>query len=148
MPRDLLGRPPLRVSELPPNRVMLYPGEPRAIVCPGCNRWQVPHDGGIRRHTIGIDSRRTCPQTGRRVWFDLTSTQWRAQLEVACRSQYRPRGLDKAVREALAAAPEMLTANQAVQTSRAEASPAQPDLQRMRIPIDRGWAPLRRNGAI
>ena len=148
MSRDLLGRPPLRVSELPPNRVMLYPGEPRAIVCPGCNRWQVPHDGGIRRHTIGIDSTRTCPQTGRRVWFDLTSAQWRAQLEVACRSQHRPRGLDRAVRDALAAAPDMLAANQAAQACRAEASRAQPVLWWVRIPTDRGWAPLRRNGII
>jgi hypothetical protein len=85
MSRDLLDRPPLRASELPPNRVSLYPGEPRAIQCPGCGRWQKPHDGGLRSHTIDADSRFVCPQTGRRVWFDLTPTQWRARLEVAAR---------------------------------------------------------------
>jgi len=148
MSRDLLGRPPLRASELPPNRVMLYPREPRAIVCPGCGRWQMPHDGGLRRHTIDIDSMQTCPQTGRRVWFDLTAAQWQARLQVACRSQYRPRCLDNAVRGALAAAPDMLAANQAAQTCRAGTGRAQPDLSWRRIPPDRGWAPLRRNGAI
>jgi hypothetical protein len=85
MPRDLLNRPPLRASELPPNRVSLYPGEPRAVMCPGCGRWQLPHDGGLRRHTIDIDSTSTCPQTGRRVWFDLTPAQQAARLEVAAR---------------------------------------------------------------
>jgi hypothetical protein len=89
MPRDLLGRPPLLASELPPTRVSLYPGEPRAIRCPGCGRWQRPHDGGLRRHTIDSDSRTLCPQSGRRVWFDLTPTQWRAELEAGVRETVR-----------------------------------------------------------
>jgi hypothetical protein len=85
MARDLLGRPPLRVSELPPNQVMLYPGEARALVCPGCSRWQVPHDGGLRHHTIGADSKTACRDAGRRVWFDLNSAQWAARLGAASR---------------------------------------------------------------
>src|SRR5262245_6811274 len=70
MARDLLGRPPLRASELPPNQVSLYAGEARAVVCPGCSRWQVPHDGGLCHHTTDIDSKTTCREVGRRVWFD------------------------------------------------------------------------------
>ena len=85
MSRDLLGRPPLRASELSPDQVRLYPGEPRAITCPGCGRWQVPHDGGLRRHARGIDGMGDCPESGRRVWFDLSSPEWRARLEVAVR---------------------------------------------------------------
>lgn len=83
MARDLLGRPPLRVSELPPNQVSLHLGEPRLIQCPGCSRWQKPHDGGLRRHTIGIDSSKVCPESGRRVWFDLTSAEWLVRMDVA-----------------------------------------------------------------
>jgi hypothetical protein len=85
MPRDLLRRPPLRASELPPNRVSMYPGEARAIMCPGCNRWQVPHDGGLRRHTVAVGSEVPCSETGRRVWFDLGFVAWRALLEAAVR---------------------------------------------------------------
>ena len=85
MPRDLLGRPPLRASELPPNQVSLYPGEARAIVCPGCGRWQKPANGGLRRHALDADSTRACPETGRRVWFDLAPAQWQALLTVAVR---------------------------------------------------------------
>ncbi len=92
MPRDLLGRPPLRVSELPPGLVRLFPGEPRAVVCPECGRWQMPRDGGIRRHAVSIDGGRECPSTGRRVWFDLTSAQWLAALGVAARDAARRRG--------------------------------------------------------
>ena len=92
MPRDLLGRPPLRASELPPNRVSLHPGEPRAIQCPGCGRWQKPHDGGLRRHTVDADGDSLCPQVGRRVWFDLTPAQWRARLDVAAREAALRRG--------------------------------------------------------
>ena len=85
MPRDLLRRPPLRASELPPNRVSLYPGEARAVMCPGCDRWQVPHNGGLRRHTVHVDSETACSETGRRVWFDLSFVAWRALLEAAVR---------------------------------------------------------------
>lgn len=92
MARDLLGRPPLRVSELPPNLVSLHPGEPRLVQCPGCGRWQKPHDGGLRRHTTGLDRGQVCPESGRRVWFDLTAAQWRAALEIAARDAARRRG--------------------------------------------------------
>jgi hypothetical protein len=85
MPRDLLGRPPLRASELPPGQVRLFPGEPRAVVCPGCGRWQVPHDGGIRRHCVGIDSGQECRGSGLRVWFDLAAGEWLARLQAASR---------------------------------------------------------------
>lgn len=85
MPRDLLRRPALRASELPPNRVSLYPGQPGAIMCPGCNRWQVPHDGGLRRHTVDVYSETACSETGRRVWFDLSFVVWRILLEAAVR---------------------------------------------------------------
>jgi hypothetical protein len=83
-------RPPLRASELPPSRVMLARGEPRAVVCPDCRRWQVPQHGHIRRH--GLDGRefdweelRRCPQSGRAVWFDLTTAQWLEALRAAAR---------------------------------------------------------------
>jgi hypothetical protein len=92
MPRDLLRRPPLRASELPPNRVSLYPGGVRAIVCPGCNRWQVPQNGGLRRHTVEVDTETACSETGRRVWFDLSFVAWRALLEAAARDAARRRG--------------------------------------------------------
>jgi hypothetical protein len=82
------------------------------------------------------------------VWFDLSPAQWRARLEVACGSQHHPRSLDNAVRDALTAAPDMLAANQAADARRVGAGHAQPDLSWMRIPTDRGWAPLHRNGAI
>jgi hypothetical protein len=85
MPRDLLGRPPLRASELPPGQVRLFPGEPRAVVCPGCGRWQVPHDGGLRRHAAGIDGGPDCPGSGRRVWFDLAPARWLAEVTAASR---------------------------------------------------------------
>ena len=91
MPRDLLGRPPLRVSELPPGLVRLFPGEARAVVCLECGRWQVPHDGGIRRHATDLDGVGECPGTGRRVWFDLTSAQWLAALGAAGRDAAPPR---------------------------------------------------------
>jgi hypothetical protein len=92
MPRDLLGRLPLRASELPPGQVRLFPGEPRAVACPGCGRWQVPHDGGIRRHAVGIDGGPQCPGTGLRVWFDLTPAQWLASLHAASRDAAARRG--------------------------------------------------------
>lgn len=85
MARDLLKRPPLRVSEMPPAAVRLYPGEARAVACPECGRWQVPHDGGLRYHTIGVDSTTACVGIGRRVWFDLTCVEWQARLRVAVR---------------------------------------------------------------
>jgi len=90
MARDLLRRPTLRASELPPNRVSLQPG--KAIVCPGCRRWQAPHDGGLRRHTVDVDSETACPETGRRVWFDLTVAEWRARLDAAVRDAALRRG--------------------------------------------------------
>lgn len=71
-------RPPLRASELPPGQVRLYLREARAVVCPGCGRWQVPYHGRIRRHGA-------CPQRGRAVWFDLTPAEWLARLQVAAR---------------------------------------------------------------
>jgi hypothetical protein len=88
MSRDTRDRrPPLRASELLPSQVMVY-SQWRAVACPGCGRWQVPHHGRIRRH--GLDGRewfyeelRRCPGSGRRVWFDLTSAQWLAGLRVA-----------------------------------------------------------------
>ena len=92
MPRDLLGRPPLRASELPPGQIRLIPGEPRALVCPWCGRWQVPHDGGLRRHAVSIDSGQQCPATGLRVWFDLTPAQWLANLCAASREAGSRRG--------------------------------------------------------
>jgi hypothetical protein len=91
MARDLLRRPPLRVSMLPPHKVSMHPGEPRMIVCPGCDRWLKPSNGGLRRHTVSIDSplppfgARECRQSGRRIWFDLTPAEWRAHLDVAIR---------------------------------------------------------------
>ena len=86
MARDLLRRPPLRASELPPHCLALHPGEPKAIVCPSCGRWQKPHDGGLRRHTVDIDGDSMCPESGRRVWFDLTPTEWWVGLDVAVRA--------------------------------------------------------------
>jgi hypothetical protein len=85
MSRDLLRRPPLRASELPPNQVSLYPGEARAIMCPGCNRWQVPHNGGLRHHTVAVGSETPCSEAGRRVWFDLSFVVWHGLLEAAAR---------------------------------------------------------------
>jgi len=77
-------RPPLRASELAPSQVMLYP-EVRAVVCPGCGRWQVPSHGRIRRHGA-------CPQRGRAVWFDLTTAEWLASLRIALREAASRRG--------------------------------------------------------
>ena len=94
MSRDLLRRPPLRASELPPGRVRLFPGEARAVACPECGRWQVPHDGGIRRHTVSADAVGECPGTGRRVWFDLSPVDWLVSLHAATRetaARRRPR---------------------------------------------------------
>lgn len=85
MARDLLRRPPLRVSALPPNHVSMYPGEPKTIVCPGCDRWLKPSNGGLRRHTTSIDSSEVCPESGRRIWFDLDPVTWRASRAVAVR---------------------------------------------------------------
>ena len=78
-------RPPLRASELLPGLMMLFPGEVRAVVCPGCGRWQVPYHGRFRRHG-------GCPEAGRRVWFDLTSAQWLARLQAAAREAAARRG--------------------------------------------------------
>jgi hypothetical protein len=94
MSRDLLNRPPLRASELPPGRVTLYRGEARAVVCPECGRWQVPHDGGIRRHTVSADAVGECSGAGRRVWFDLSPADWLISLHAATRetaARRRPR---------------------------------------------------------
>lgn len=85
MARDLQCRPPLRVSELPPDQVAMYPGEARIIRCPGCQRWQKPSNGGLRRHVTDIDSSRVCPESGRRVWFDIEPAQWLVNLRVAVR---------------------------------------------------------------
>jgi hypothetical protein len=92
MPRDLLGRPPLRASELPPGQVRLFPGEPRAVVCPACGRWQVPRDGGLRRHFVGIDAGQECGGSGLRVWFDLVPGEWLARLRAASREAAARRG--------------------------------------------------------
>jgi hypothetical protein len=83
MARDLQRRPALRVSELPLSHVSLYPGEARTICCPGCQRWQKPSNGGLRCHADGIDSTRMCPESGRRVWFDLDPLEWLAAMNVA-----------------------------------------------------------------
>lgn len=86
MARDLLRRPPLRVSEMPPHEVSMYPGEPKMIVCPGCHRWLRPSNGGLRRHPVDADiPARTCPETGRRVWFDLDSAEWLLRMELGTR---------------------------------------------------------------
>jgi hypothetical protein len=82
MARDLLRRPPLRVSTLPPNKVSMHPGEPRMIVCPGCGRWVRPSDGGLRRHAVAAGSARVCPESGRRVWFDIGPARWMADLRL------------------------------------------------------------------
>lgn len=85
MARDLQRRPPLKASELPLGDVALYPGEPRLIRCPGCQRWQRPANGGLRRHTIDLNSTQECPESGRRVWFDLDPARWLAAFNVAVR---------------------------------------------------------------
>lgn len=85
MARDLQRRPPLKASELPLGDVALYPGEPRFIRCPGCQRWQRPTNGGLRRHTVDLDSTQVCPESGRRVWFDLDPVTWRAAFDLAAR---------------------------------------------------------------
>ncbi|MBO0804571.1 MAG: hypothetical protein J2P25_16045 [Nocardiopsaceae bacterium] len=92
MPRDLMRRPPLRVSALPPNQVSMYPGEPRMVLCPGCQRWLKPHDGGLRRHMVAADGRDMCAESGRRVWFDLTAAEWLISLDVAAREAGQRRG--------------------------------------------------------
>lgn len=92
MTRDLLHRPPLRASQLPPGQVRLYPGEPRAVACPDCGRWLVPHDGGLRPHMIDADSATACAQAGRRVWFDLDPVHWAARLQAADRDARTRRG--------------------------------------------------------
>lgn len=117
MSRDLLGRPPLRVSELPPGLVMLYAGEPRAVACPGCGRWMVPRDGGLRRHAADPAGGDVCAQSGRRVWFDLSPAQWQENLAAARNAARRPVSLDRAVRQALAAAPAMRAAGLARQAA-------------------------------
>jgi hypothetical protein len=85
MARDLQHRPPLRVSELPPDQVTMYRGEARTIRCPGCHRWLKPANGGLRRHVVDIDSDRVCPQSGRRIWFDVEPAEWLADLRIATR---------------------------------------------------------------
>jgi hypothetical protein len=111
MSRDTRDRrPPLRASELPPNQVMLCPGEVRAVACPGCGCWQVPYHGHFRRHDLpaeeagrGVwpDLGRRCRESGRAVWFDLSPAQWQANLEAARRSVRRPVSLQRATERAL-----------------------------------------------
>lgn len=86
-------RPPLRASELLPNHVMLNPREPRAVVCPGCGCWKVPHHGRLRRHD-------PCPESGRRVWFDLRPGEWLARLDAARLSLRRTASLQSATEQA------------------------------------------------
>lgn len=83
MARDLKRRPPLRASMLPPHKVSVRPGEPRMIACPGCDRWLSPSNGGLRRHMVDVDSTVVCPESGRRVWFDLAPVVHAALLKVA-----------------------------------------------------------------
>lgn len=92
MARDLLRRPPLRASELPPHWLILVPGKPKLILCPSCRRWLKPHDGGLRRHSVDPDSDRLCREAGRRVFFDLTPGEWRTRLDVAVRETALRRG--------------------------------------------------------
>lgn len=92
MARDLLRRPPLRASELSADFVSMHPGEARAIRCPGCQRWQKPRDGGLRRHAVDADSAEICPESGRRVFFDLTPAEWRIRYEIAAREAALRRG--------------------------------------------------------
>jgi hypothetical protein len=82
MARDLLCRPALQVSALPPNKISMHPGEPRTIVCPGCDRWVRPSNGGLRRHTVAADSTQVCPESGRRVWFDIEPARWITDLRL------------------------------------------------------------------
>jgi hypothetical protein len=92
MARDPLRRSPLRASELPPDCVSIPLQGARTIRCPGCLRWLKPANGGFRRHTVDIDSDAVCPESGRRVWFDVESSRWIAGLDVAVRDAALRRG--------------------------------------------------------
>jgi hypothetical protein len=93
-------RPAVALSELPPDRVNLRPGETLAVACPVCGRWR-----RVKRHMLwphrANDGVTRCPGSGQKVLVDLTPGQWLASLEAARRSVRRPVSLQRATERAL-----------------------------------------------
>jgi hypothetical protein len=93
------GRPAVRVSTLPPDRVNLRPGELLAVSCPTCGRWR-----RVKRHMLWPhrtdDGATRCPGSGQRIEVDLSPGEWLARLEAAHRSTQRNRSLQRATEQA------------------------------------------------
>jgi hypothetical protein len=85
------GRPPLAVSELPPNLLMLAPGCRPVLACPDCGTWRVPQRGMLPAHRAA-DAVTRCGGSGQRVRIDLTPAQWQAWLNAAVREAGLRRG--------------------------------------------------------
>ncbi|MGP3950978.1 hypothetical protein [Streptomyces sp. 7N604] len=85
------GRPALKASEIRPNRITLYPGEPITVVCGDCSTWRRLRRKMITPHRLkdrGHGARKArCPGSGQRITIDLTSEAWQtafaAHLEAA-----------------------------------------------------------------
>ena len=85
------GRPPLAVSELPPNLLMLTPGSRPVLACPDCGTWRVPRRGMLPAHRAA-DGVSRCAGSGQRVRIDLTPAEWQARLRAAVREAGLRRG--------------------------------------------------------
>lgn len=86
------AEPPILVSALKLGTYSLA-GEPRSIVCPGCQTWRRVRKGVIFPHDDANGA--TCAASRRRCWFDLDPQQEAAArfaLELAGREAAERRG--------------------------------------------------------
>ena len=74
----------VRVSELPPSRVCLQPGEPLAVACLVCGRWRVVRRGMLWPHRAA-DGVSRCPGSGQRIAVDVSPGELAARLVAAAR---------------------------------------------------------------
>ncbi|RNL83568.1 hypothetical protein [Halostreptopolyspora alba] len=75
-------RPVIPASELRPNQLSLYPGEPTMVACPDCGAWRVLRRSMVAPHRAA-DGNTRCPGSAQRIRLDLTPGAWLARLRIA-----------------------------------------------------------------
>ena len=78
-------KPPILVSERPPNTVDLKEGRVALLACPHCGRWRAVHERKLTPHHLPGTGTIPCPDSRRKVYLDLTPAQLALSYRVAVR---------------------------------------------------------------
>lgn len=78
-------KPPILVSERPPNTVDLQEGRVAMLACPHCGRWRAVRDRKLTPHHLPGTGTTQCPDSRRKVFLDITPAQFALAYRVAVR---------------------------------------------------------------